>query len=93
MTDEITLVFQEQDGNQTCVGYSREGTLSGGKTTSTTEDALASVFEAAKSNGVSTLSGTEMSIDEAIDDPLSFNDYLVLVDSTIEFNATHARKA
>jgi len=58
----------------------------------TTEDDLSSIFETAKSNG-EVLDGADASIDTAIDDPLSFIDYLVLVDGVIEFDDGYARES
>ena len=43
----------------------------------TTEDELAGVFETAKAND-GTLDGADETIDAAIDDPLSFIDFLIL---------------
>jgi hypothetical protein len=43
----------------------------------TTEEELTGIFETAKSNG-GTLDGTDETIDAAIDDPLTFHDYLIL---------------
>jgi len=58
----------------------------------TTESDLAKIFEQAKANG-GTLDGADASIDAAIDDPLSFLDYLVLVDGTIEFDDGYIRES
>lgn len=91
-TSKIELVFQDGSGKQQCVGFSRSGGLSGGETIETTNDELSSVFQTAKSNGTSTLSGTGTSIDAAIDNPLSYLDYLVLVEESIEFNTDWSRK-
>ena len=56
----------------------------------TTESDLASIFETAKSNG-ETLDGADSSIDAAIDNPLAFLNYLVLVNGTIEFDSDYVR--
>lgn len=56
----------------------------------TSEANLAAVFEDAKASG-GTLDGADTSIDAAIDDPLRFRDYLVLVDGTIEFDDDYVR--
>lgn len=52
---------------------------------------IVAVFEDAKASG-GTLDGADASIDAAIEDPLSFIDYLVLIDGTIEFNDAHQRE-
>ena len=58
----------------------------------TTEDDLATTFEDAKANG-GALDGAEETIDAAIEDPLSFIDYLVLnADGAIEFDDGHVRE-
>lgn len=91
-TSEIELVFQDGGGRQRCVGFSRSCGLSGGETIEATTGELSKAFQTAKSNGVSTLSGTGTSIDAAIDDPLSFCDYLTLVDGSITFDSDWSRK-
>lgn len=57
----------------------------------TTEADLVAIFEDAKSAG-ETLDGPDESIDAAIDDPLAFRDYLVLVNGTIEFDSDYVRE-
>lgn len=57
----------------------------------TTEGDLAAVFEDAKAAG-ETLDGPDESIDAAIDDPLAFRDFLILVDETIEFDSDYVRE-
>jgi len=57
----------------------------------TTGDELATIFEDAKASG-GTLDGAEETIDAAIEDPLSFIDYLVLnTDDAIKFDDGHVR--
>ena len=56
----------------------------------TTEDNLTSIFGQAKADG-ETLDGADASINAAIDDPLAFRDYLVLVDESIEFDSDYVR--
>ena len=59
----------------------------------TTTDELAGVFEQAKADG-GTLDGTDTPIDDAISDPLSFIDYLVLDDSgAIAFDDAYVRES
>lgn len=58
----------------------------------TTEGDLASIFETAKSNG-ETLDGADSSIDAAIDDPLSYIDYLILdSNGAVAFDPDHVRE-
>ena len=58
----------------------------------TTESDLASIFETAKSNA-ETLDGADASIDSAVDDPLSYIDYLILgSNDAIVFDADYARE-
>jgi len=57
----------------------------------TTEGDLSTVFEDAKSAGES-LNGAEEPIDAAIEDPLTYADYLVLKDGEIAFDSGHARE-
>jgi len=58
----------------------------------TTETDLASIFETAKSNG-ETLDGADSSIDAAIDDPLSYIDYLILdSNGAVAFDPDHVRE-
>jgi len=61
------------------------------KTIESTEEDLSAVFKSAKSNG-QTLDGAEASIDAAIEDPLPFLDYLILVDGSIEFDDAYVRE-
>ena len=56
----------------------------------TTEKDLVSLFEQAKSEGEA-LDGADTSIDDAIEDPLSFVDYLVTEDGTISFDSGYTR--
>ena len=51
----------------------------------TTEDELATVFEEAGAGGA-TLDGVDASIDAAIEDPLSYLDYLTLEDGEVAFD-------
>jgi hypothetical protein len=57
----------------------------------TTEDALATIFEDAKSAGES-LDGADELIDAAVEDPLAYRDYLVLEDDEIIFDPGHTRE-
>jgi len=55
----------------------------------TVEGDVVAIFEDAKASG-KTLDGADESIDAAIDDPLTFRDYLVLEDGSIAFDEGYA---
>ena len=57
----------------------------------TTKDALSGVFQAAGDKG-KTLTGAEESVDAAVEDPVSYRDYLVLEDGEIDFDVDHTRE-
>lgn len=57
----------------------------------TTEDDLVTVFEDAKAAD-ETLDGADASIEDAVDDPLSFRDYLIFQDGEIVFDTGYARE-
>lgn len=92
----MQLIFAPDDsGTDRASGYATVSYSSDAEdetVVETTEDDIAAVFEDAKASG-GTLDGAEASIDAAIDDPLSFLDYLVLVDGTIEFDDSHTRES
>lgn len=88
-------IFYDEDGDGVLrmTGYAREGyqtTDDHESLKETSEEVLATIFEEAKEAGES-LDGADASIDAAIDDPLSFLDYLILVDGTIEFDSSYVR--
>ena len=56
----------------------------------TTQKNIATVFEEAKASG-ETLDGVDVSIDTAIEDPLTYTDYLVLEGGEITFDPEHTR--
>ena len=90
----IGIFYDDGDGVPRMTGYARDGYQTTDKNETlkeTTEDDLASVFKTAKSNG-GTLDGADSSIDAAIDDPLAFLDFLVLVDGSIEFDSDYVRE-
>jgi hypothetical protein len=59
----------------------------------TTTDKLAGVFEQAKADG-GTLDGVDETLDDAISDPLSYTDYLILDDTgAIVFDDAHVRES
>ena len=89
----IGIFYDDGDGVLRMTGYARQGyqTTDEHETLKeTTEEALATIFQEAKNAG-ETLDGADASIDAAIDDPLSFDDYLILVDGTIEFDSSYVR--
>lgn len=94
MSGNMKVHFKTKNGKKRNHGYTL-GEVPGYKqsveTVESTEDTLASVFETAKSNG-ETLDGSDETVDAAIDDPLSFVDFLILVDGTIEFDPDHVRE-
>lgn len=57
----------------------------------TTKDGLTSIFENAKKAGEN-FDGTDATVDGAINGPLSFLDYLVLVEGNVEFNSEYVRE-
>jgi len=77
----INLITQrDEKGVQRARGYATveySSTIEDENIIKITEENLASIFETAKSNG-ETLDGAASSIDAAIDDPLSYIDYLIL---------------
>jgi hypothetical protein len=56
----------------------------------TTEDSLSEIFEQAKADG-ETLDGADGTIDDAIDDPLAFRDYLIFEGGEIVFDDEYSR--
>lgn len=90
----IEMIFTPDDSGTTrACGYATVEYSSSAENETvveTTEDDLTAVFEQAESNG-ETLEGADSPIDEAIEDPLSFIDYLVLDGDTISFDSDYAR--
>lgn len=66
--------------------------VSNAEVVETTESDLAAIFEQAKANG-ETLDGADASIDDAVEDPLSFIDFLIIEDETISFDSKYARES
>ena len=89
----MQIIFKEKGDVLRSIGYANVSYSSNGGETvvETTEDELATIFEDAKATG-ETLDGPDESIDAAIDDPLAFRDYLILVDGTIEFDSDYVRE-
>ena len=88
-------IFYDEDGDGVLrmTGYAREGyqTTDENETLKeTTEEELATIFQEAKDAG-ETLDGADASIDAAVDDPLSFDDFLVLESQEISFDTTYTR--
>jgi hypothetical protein len=91
----MELIFTPEDtGTTRATGYATVPYTSDAEyetVVETTESDLASIFEDAKSAG-KTLDGPDESIDAAIDDPLAFRDFLILVDGAIEFDSDYVRE-
>lgn len=90
----MELIFTPDDSGTTrATGYATVDYSSNAENETvveTTEDTLATIFQDAKSNG-ETLDGADAAIDGAIDDPIPFRDYLILVGGTIEFDSDYSR--
>jgi len=87
----IHLIIDENSGRT--LGYARteySSSASYETTVRTTEEDLVAIFEQVKSAS-GTLNGADASIDAAIEDPLSFTDYLVLEGETISFDEGYSR--
>jgi len=90
----IQAIFEsDSDGTARAKGHATIGfssSLDAETVIETTEDDLTAIFKQAESNG-ETLEGADGPIGEAIDDPLSFIDYLVLDGDTISFDSEYVR--
>jgi len=89
----IGIFYDDGDGVLRMTGYAREGyqTTDEDETLKeTTEEAVATIFQEAKNAG-ETLNGADASIDAAIDDPISFDDYLILEGEEITFDTGYTR--
>jgi len=94
MSGNMKVHFKTKNGKKRYHGYTLDkvpGYKQSVDTVESTEDALASVFENAKASG-ETLDGADATIDAAVQDPLSFLDYLTLVDGSIEFDTDYVRE-
>jgi len=91
----VNAIFTEDGSEERCTGYTTvrySSDVDSETVVETTEADLAAVFEDAKSNG-ETLDGADSSIDAAIDDPLSYIDYLILdSNDVIEFDSDYIRE-
>jgi hypothetical protein len=90
----IGIFYSDGDGSPRMTGYARKGyrTTDENETLKeTSEKALANVFQEAKDAG-ERLDGTDASIDAAVEDPLSFEDYLILVNGSIKFDNPEGTK-
>ena len=90
----MKAIFSKSDGVQRMVGYTTTGyesNIPGQELVETSVDELASIFDDAKAAS-EPLDGTDESIDAAIDDPLSFLNFLILVDGSIEFDPDYVRE-
>lgn len=90
----MELIFTPDDSGKTrASGYATVDYSSSAENETvveTSEDGLASIFKTAKANG-ETLEGGDAPIEAAIDDPLSFIDYLVFDGEAISFDSEYAR--
>lgn len=91
----MELIFTPDDsGTERATGYATVDYSSNAENETvveTSESNLSAIFETAKSAG-ETLDGPDETIDAAIDDPLAFRDFLILVDGTIEFDPDYVRE-
>jgi hypothetical protein len=90
----IGIFYDDGDGAPRMTGYARAGyrTTDENETLKeTTEEALTGIFQEAKDAG-ETLDDADSSIDAAVDDPLSFSDYLILVNGSIKFDKPEGTK-
>ena len=91
----MELIFTPDDsGTNRATGYATvpySSEIENETVVETNESNLASIFKDAKSNG-EMLDGADAAIDDAIDDPLAFRDFLILVDGTIEFDPDYVRE-
>ena len=89
---ELTTIFEENDsGTVRMVGYVTVDYSSNNEAETiveSTESELTGIFEAAP---VNELAGTGDPIQAAVDDPLSYRDFLVLKDGEIVFDEEHSR--
>lgn len=94
MSGKMKVHFKAKNGKKRYHGYTFDevpGYKQPVETVETTEDDLAVIFENAKESS-RTLDGADTSIDVAIEDPLSFLDYLVLDDGEIIFDSGYTRE-
>ena len=91
----MELIFTPDDsGTERATGYATVDYSSNAENETvveTSESNLSAIFETAKSAG-ETLDGPDETIDAAIDDPLAFRDFLILVDGAIEFDSDYVRE-
>lgn len=89
-------IFTQDGSKERCTGYTTVSYSSGEDSETvveTTKNDLAAVFEDANSSGEA-LDGADASIGAAVDDPLSFMDYLVLdSNDSIAFDPDHVRQS
>lgn len=90
---DIYLIIDENSGRT--LGYARTEYTSSASyetTVQTTQTDLASIFEQAKDEG-ETLDGADATMDDAIDEPLAFRDYVILEGETLAFDSEYVRDA
>lgn len=92
----MRLIFKDDGKSKAkAIGYSTVPYTSDDtdeKVVKTTENELTSVFESAQSDDES-IDLQDSSLNDAVDDPISFYDYLILVDGSINFNGEHERRS
>lgn len=92
----MQLIFKTDDsGTSRAIGYATveySGDSENETVVETTKGNLTSIFKSAKSNG-QTLYGADLPIDAAIDDPLSYVEYLILdTNGSIAFDSDYVRE-
>lgn len=91
----MELIFTPDDsGTNRASGYATVSYSSDAEdetVVETTEEDLAAVFQAAADQGVTDLPETGNSIDAAVEDPLAYQDFLVLEDGEIVFDDGYTR--
>jgi len=88
------IITPDESGTKRATGYATVEYSSDSENETvveTNQEKLASVFQTAADSG-KTPDGAEASIDAAIEDPLTYRDYLVLEDGDIVFDAGYTRE-
>lgn len=89
-----SIFKSDTDGNRRMIGYARGNYTSSADdetAVSTTEENLAMIFEEAKAAG-ETLDGADASIDAAVEEPLAYQDFLILKNGEIVFDGGYTRE-
>jgi len=88
----VTLIFLDKNGTYRSSGWARYGyssEIKNERTAATSEGELSAVFEDAD---VDVLAGTDDPIEAAIEDPLTYRDFLILEDGEIVFDDEYERE-